>query len=173
MSSYAPLFVLLAYENRQVRLAWTILAGVAVLSVLVLVMAMVVVGRGKGSVLVVAHATPKDGDVMAYIATYLVPFFDLELKKTDHVVALVGFLVVLGIVYVNSNMIFVNPLLSLAKYHSFDVDDADGNTYSLLTRRKEIPPRTRMRPSNVTGHLRVESRSQERAKGGQGSADSG
>ena len=72
---------------------------------------------------------------MAYIATYLIPFFGVDLGTTDDIVVLGGFLLVLMIVYVNSSMLFVNPVLSLVGYHWFEVDDPDGHVYALLTRR--------------------------------------
>jgi hypothetical protein len=158
LSSYAPLFALLAYTNRQVSGAGPILACVSVASLVGLAAVMAANRDERGPRLTVAHAKPQDGDVMAYIATYLIPFLGVDLSKTDGIVVLTGFLVVLMIVYVNSSMLFVNPILSLARYHSFEVEDSDGHVYALLTRRADLEPGSVLRPAQITRYLRVEVR---------------
>jgi hypothetical protein len=155
-SSYAPLFALLGYKNRHVATAWEVLAGITVLSVIALIVVMNSKRGERGPRLEVRHSRPKDGDVLAYTATYLVPFLGLNLSKSDDVVALCGFLLVLGIVYVNSDMLFVNPLLSLARYHSFWVTDQDGHEYSLITRRTHLDPGHIIHPAQVGRYVRIE-----------------
>jgi hypothetical protein len=155
-SSYAPLFALLAYRNRRSTLAWGILAAITILSVLALIVVMNSKRGERGPRLQVRHSRPKDGDVLAYTATYLVPFLGLNLAKLDDVVTLCGFLLVLGIVYVNSDMLFVNPLLSLARYHSFWVTDQDGHEYSLITRRTHLDPDQIIHPAQVGRYVRLE-----------------
>jgi hypothetical protein len=158
LSSYAPLFALLAYTNRHVRWAWVILGAVAVLSLAGLAVVMLSKRDERGPRLLVAHARPQDGDVLAYIATYLIPFLGLDLSKRDDVVVLCAFLVVLMLVYVNSNMLFVNPVLSLAGYHSFEIEDPEGHAYVLLARRPDLDPGSVLRPAQVTRYLRLEVR---------------
>src|SRR3954465_3194153 len=133
LSSYAPLFALLAWTNRGTTWVWLTLLIVAGLSV----GALAVVFRSKagdvGPRLVVARSTPDEGEVMAYLSTYLLPFLGLDLSSATGIVVFVGFLLVVGVVYVNSNMLFVNPLLSLAGYHTFRVVDTDEVSSLLVT----------------------------------------
>src|ERR1700733_14389415 len=119
-SSYSPLFALLAFTNRHVSGAWEILAGVSAASLVGLAAVMAANRNQRGPRLTVAHAKPQDGDVMAYIATYLIPFLSIDLGKADDIVVLGAFLAVLMIVYINSSMLFVNPILTLAGYHAFE-----------------------------------------------------
>lgn len=155
-SSYAPLFGLLAYTNRSDALVWHVLAGVTVASIVGLLIVMSSKRKERGPRLKVRHSRPKDGDVLAYTATYLVPFLGLDLAKSDDVVVFCGFLLVIGIVYVNSDMLFVNPLLSIAGYHSFWVTDEDGHEYSLITRRTHLDPDQIIRPAQVGRYVRIE-----------------
>ncbi len=157
-SSYAPLFALLAYTNHDIAWAFRILVGVAIVSVLGLVVVMLSHLNDRGPRLVVAHSRPQDSDVLAYIATYLIPFFGLDLSHRHQAIAFAVFLVVLMIVYVNSNMLFVNPLLSLAGYHTFEVEDPGGHTYSLIARRRDVEPGQTLQPSQITRSLRLEVR---------------
>jgi hypothetical protein len=157
-SSYAPLFALLAYKNRTSARTWIILAAVAGVSLVGLVVVMASKRDEKGPRLEARHSRPKDGDVLAYTATYLVPFFSVDLTHLDGVVVLGGFLLVLGIVYVNSDMLFVNPVLSLAGYHSFWVTDQDGHEYSVITRRTQLDPGQVIHPAQVGRYVRLEVR---------------
>jgi hypothetical protein len=158
LSSYAPLFALLAWTNRGTTWVWLTLLIVAGLSV----GALAVVFRSKatdvGPRLVVARSTPDEGEVMAYVSTYLLPFLGLDLSSATGIVAFLGFLVVVGVVYVNSNMLFVNPLLSLAGYHTFKVVDSDGAEYRLVTRRKDLEVGAALRPAQVGRYVRLEVR---------------
>jgi hypothetical protein len=158
LSSYAPLFGLLAYENRRSSCTWRILVAVAVIGVVGLVVVLWETRRERGPRLVVEHSRPKDGDVLAYTATYLVPFFSIDLSNGDQVIIFSSFLVVLGIVYVNSDMIFVNPLLSIAGFHSFEITDPQGHTYSLIARRRDLDPGVTIHPAQINRYLRLEVR---------------
>jgi phosphatidylglycerophosphate synthase len=156
LSSYAPLLGLLAWTNRQMPWVWRGLAITALLSVLGLVAVMVSKRGERGPRLVVATSSPDDGDVMAYVATYLLPFLGLDLSKATGIVVFAGFLCVVGVVYVNSNMLFVNPLLSLAGYRTFRVVDNGGTEYRLLTRRMDIDVGASITPAQVSRYVRLE-----------------
>lgn len=68
LSSYAPLFALLAYTRRCSMALWTLVA-VTVISVAALIVVMLMQRNERGPVLRIAHARPKDGDVLACMAS--------------------------------------------------------------------------------------------------------
>jgi len=72
---------------------------------------------------------------MAYIVTYIIPFLVIPFHGWKEGIALTIFFVVLGILYVNSNMIHINPMLNLCGYHLYEITDEDGGVHSLLARR--------------------------------------
>jgi len=80
----------------------------------------------------------KDGDVMGYIASYIVPFVTFPLNGWQQIATLLVFIGVLGIIYINSNsMIRINPMLSVARFHLYNITvENDPDTYSLFTRRR-------------------------------------
>jgi len=79
----------------------------------------------------------RDGDVMGYIASYLLPFVAIPFGGWQQAVALLIFVVVLGIVYVNSNMIHINPMLNLIGYHVYEITlEHSEAPHSLITRRR-------------------------------------
>jgi hypothetical protein len=84
LSSYAPLFALLAYTNRHCKTTLWTLIGITLISVAALIFVMRRQRNEQGPLLRIAHARPKDGDVLAYTATYLIPsFLGVDLSKAD------------------------------------------------------------------------------------------
>lgn len=63
----------------------------------------------------------RDGDVAAYAATYLLPFVTVFSDDLRDVLTLAAFIAFLGIIYVRSRLIYVNPLLALFGYHLWQV----------------------------------------------------
>jgi hypothetical protein len=59
------------------------LAVVAAGALLLLAVVLLAKRRERGPRLTVAHARPKEGDVLAYTATYLLPFLSLDLTKRE------------------------------------------------------------------------------------------
>ncbi len=63
---------------------------------------------------------------MAYVASYIIPFVSFSLTNVQQALALGVFFVVLFVIYVHSNMIYVNPMLNLGGYHLYEVE-IEGN----------------------------------------------
>lgn len=63
-----------------------------------------------------------DADVMSYIASYLVPFVTFPLGGRKQILTLLIFMAVLMIIYVRSNMIYINPVLNIFGYHLYEVE---------------------------------------------------
>ncbi|MCU1240741.1 MAG: hypothetical protein JWO71_1467 [Candidatus Acidoferrum typicum] len=79
-----------------------------------------------------------DAEAMAYIVTYVIPFLSIPFNGLQQGIAQSIFFVVLGILYVNSNMIHINPMLNLAGYHLYGVTLEDGGTHSLIARHRIV-----------------------------------
>lgn len=156
LSSYSPLFALLAYTGRHDRRIWVTLISACVVSIVGLLIVMLTLRGQRGPALTVAHSRPQDGEVMSYIAAYLIPFLGLDVATQSGAVTLVVFLLVLMVVYVNSSLLFVNPVLSCGGYRCFEVEDVDGHAYSVLTRRLDVPPGTTFHPAQISRFIRVE-----------------
>lgn len=75
---------------------------------------------------------------MSYIVTYLLPFLAVKLNDVTDAGSLAIVLLVIAILYVNSNMIYTNPVLNIAGYHVFEIEDGDGKTTALISKRAYI-----------------------------------
>jgi hypothetical protein len=85
----------------------------------------------------IATLERRDGDVMSYIASYLIPFVAFPLGGWQQVAAILVFLAVLMVIYVNSNMIYINPMLNLFGYHLYEVTlEQNESSFYLISRHR-------------------------------------
>lgn len=73
---------------------------------------------------------------MSYIASYVIPFLVPSLQNWQHGLALGIFFFILGVIHVNSNMIHINPMLNLQKYHLYEITTESGSTHALISRKR-------------------------------------
>lgn len=138
LSSYLPLFAILTLvswsKNRPLAYAF-IAVGVVSWIVLELYLryARTKVNPEK---LEIKSAQQRDAEILSYIVTYLIPFMADFSKPPLELVALGIFFVVIGFLYVNSNMIHINPMLNLQGFHLFEVELADGTSHAVLTKKR-------------------------------------
>ena len=80
----------------------------------------------------------RDSEAMSYIASYIVPFATFSLDVLPQILALAIFVLVLLVLYVNSNMIYVNPLLNLAGFHLYEIEVEHGEQSRYYLARKRL-----------------------------------
>jgi hypothetical protein len=137
LSSYSPLAIILAvlYYGRQPLIAGAGFAA-ALSGLFSMAAYLTLVRRFNPTPARMVDFRQRDEAAMGYIVTYLVPFLAVASSDWRQALALGIFFVMLGIIYVNSNMLHVNPILNLVGYHLYEVTLEDGGAYSLITRRR-------------------------------------
>jgi hypothetical protein len=74
---------------------------------------------------------------MGYVASYVIPFVTFPFNGWQQVSAVLVFLFVLGVVYVNSEMLCINPMLNLVGYRVYEITvEHSAETHALITRRQ-------------------------------------
>lgn len=133
MSSYAPLFALLAirFEDRWLWVSCAALATVGVISLWILLRLDTRAEPGPHDLVAVSDA---GGEAAAYLASYLLPFLTVATPGGRDVAAYVGFLVVAAAIYLRSSLVQVNPLLYLFGYRVLSVEDGHGLRAYLIIR---------------------------------------
>lgn len=79
------------------------------------------VGKGGPFRAEVEEVEARDADMAAYVATYLLPFLTVTGANAQDVIALGLFLFFIGVLWVGSGLIYLNPLLRLAGVHIYVV----------------------------------------------------
>ena len=112
ISSYSPLFLILAirFEEPPLRIAMGVVAltGVVLLGTLLLVAV-----NAEPREHIVVKVEDRGGEVAAYIATYLLPLVVLTVPTAYNLVGYGLFLIVSATVFVQSRMVYINPLVYL------------------------------------------------------------
>lgn len=134
ISSYSPLFLILAIRfdqpSLQIAMGAVALAGVILLGALLL-LAM----RGEPREHVVSQVEDRGGEVAAYIATYLLPLIVLTVPTVPDLVGYGLFLVVSAVIFVQSRMIYINPLVYLTGRRILAVTTEADETIFIINRK--------------------------------------
>jgi hypothetical protein len=140
LSSYSPLLVILAIQNKGEWHSTVALGATALVSVGWLgwfVRRLTTLNRMR---IRVSSAVRRDQDVLGYLFAYLFPFLGIDLQQPSEAMALVVLFLVLAVLYVRLNAIYVNPVLALAGFHLNEIVEDNGKTSMLLTRRPYVRP---------------------------------
>jgi hypothetical protein len=165
LSSYAPLFVIVfvLYRESDALFAWTCLLTAA-LGVVGLSLYFFQARTLDPFQITVTSVQPKGAEAMAYIVTYVIPFLDLDLSGTAAQLSIVILLLVMGLVYVRSNLIYVNPLLSAAGLQVFEITAADNIPRVLLAHRDYVRPGDRLWVAQLGHYLYLQKQDREETK---------
>ena len=82
----------------------------------------------------------KDTDIMAYIATYLIPFMNLDFNNILLTISFLFFIVLVGYIYIFSNLFYINPIFNIMGYHIYEIEIKNGkytNSKILISYRKD------------------------------------
>lgn len=111
IGSYVLLFVLLAirFQTTWLEVVCGVIAAYGLLDMIWIVFG--VTRRTASEPLRLAGITDAGPEVSGYVATYLLPFLTVAEPTTRDVVAYAIFLLVIGLIYVRSEMTQINPTL--------------------------------------------------------------
>lgn len=166
LGSYAPAFVIFAiraYDSSCTMFTIaTSLTGIGVVSTLVFL----AFARKRAAYRVeVVTIEPRNSELAAYVATYLLPFVTVMEGSWQEVASLGVFLFFIGLLYLRSGMLYLNPLLALFGYSvavgTVKPVGASAGASPLLQqfmilRDANIGPGDRLAVGDVTRHLIIE-----------------
>jgi hypothetical protein len=134
ISSYSPLFLILAirFDQPPLRIA---MGAVALAGAILLGALLLLAKRGEPREHVVAKVEDRGGEVAAYIATYLLPLIVLTVPTVPDLVGYGLFLVVSAIIFVQSRMIYINPLVYLTGRRILAVTTEADETIFVINRK--------------------------------------
>ncbi|MGE0713324.1 MAG: hypothetical protein AB7N76_26475 [Planctomycetota bacterium] len=141
VSSYFPLTVIIffIYFDTKRAVAVTSLSVGVVGVLLLLVYFLGVAPRIEGRRLTgIVKLTRKDSETISYLVSYIVPFLAVPTDGWEKQLALAIFVLVLALLYVNSSLIHINPMLSIFGFRVYEVTLPEDQAIALLTRRRVV-----------------------------------
>lgn len=147
LSSFAPLFLLLALRFEERKL-WLPLALLAVLGLFLLSRLLRQRATVQPSPRTFVNVRDEGAQVAGYLASYILPLLAISKPSWRDLVAYSLFLALYAVVYINSDLMQVNPMLYLDGYRLYAAESATtGQTCYLLVKRNQGRP--------LPGDLRV------------------
>lgn len=137
LSSYAPLLVIFGVRNffsRHWWWGWGFIV-LAVLAISILCAYLQVVQRSTSYLVNVVQVSTRTGETMSYIVTYLLPFLGVDFSDPDDAISMGIFFLVIGIIYVHSNLIYINPVLNMLGFNLFEIETDTGKVGTLISSR--------------------------------------
>lgn len=139
LCSYVPAFVALAIRFQcptwlRPACAACALAGIGIAAYFIFVTRLLTRDH-----ITLTSVEDKAGDVGGYLATYLLPIVVISTPSVPDIIAYVVVFLAIGLVFVRSRLIYVNPTFALLGYGLFWVATQEGFRGYMLVRG--IPPR--------------------------------
>ena len=141
-SSYCPLMLIFSILSWRTQPLWAI--GILTLGLISLLVTFLYISRrerkGGVSQAKITAVEKRDENVVGYIASYLIPFVTFPLDKPEQIAALLVFVAVLLVLYINSNMLYINPMFNLVGYHLYQITIESDQMSHYLIARQGIKP---------------------------------
>lgn len=140
MSAYSPLFLILAIKdfdfeqniNFKHPISIYTLLGITIISVILLFLTVRKINKGNMPI-TIKSVKNRSIDLINYTIPYIVSFFGFDLSKTEDIISLFIFLLLMLLLTIKSKSVFMNPILLLAGYNLYDLDyEFDGKLYSTI-----------------------------------------
>lgn len=159
LSSFAPLLAVFGVlESFGGGLASYVCYGLAAGSVLVLYVSFRSWRKLSVTETTVARARPRDADVIAYVATYIIPFAALGVETWRQRGALIGFFVLVGVLYIRANLFYVNPILAIFNFRLFEVETESGKVLLVISKESYLRVGAPLKVRTLSDYVYLEAR---------------
>lgn len=93
---------------------------------------------------------------LTFLATYVIPLITFDFEKTQYIIVLGMLLVVMGVIYIKTDLFYANPSLALLGFHIYKVDgdfkgDESRGGIIVITRR-------RLKKDDVIKYIKLDDR---------------
>jgi hypothetical protein len=156
ISSYSPLLVILWVRSLFLPTASVSLLILAAASITGLLFYLRLARTFSTFGVTIKSANGCSQEAISYIVTYLLPFLDLNSASVADRVSLGLVLVVVSVLYINANLIHMNPVLNLLGYRILEAEGSDDKHFMLLSRRTYLPPGSSIRAVSLTNDILLE-----------------
>lgn len=124
LSSYAPLFLILAIKNYMHIYFIGVMGAFILISIIFLCYIVRKASNMSGDYHEIRNIEDKSNQFLEYIIAYIIPFLGFNLESISDLVALGIIFILICVLYVRSDLIYMNPLLNLMNYNLYKVNDS-------------------------------------------------
>lgn len=134
LSSYAPLWFILGIRFWNSNFSYVCIS-IGLLSLLFLAFWIIWGYRQNGNDFEIESDEEAGAEAAGYLASYLLPFFNIEAPTTNDLFVYAGFFFTAAMIYVRSNIMRINPSLYVVGFWIVQIVDKTGARRYLITRK--------------------------------------
>ena len=150
LSSYVPLYlILLLFAWDSNRLIFYFLIGLTASTIIALLIVLTALNSFEKTFVKLKKVGPKNSEFISYIFTYILPFLSSNFSDVKYIIAMAGIFLLIGFMYVRSNLIYTNPLLNLLGYDLYEIEDHKENIMVLITKASYLKKETNVKVINI------------------------
>lgn len=140
LSSYVPLIIIFSIRVVKNYRYFTI-SGIIISIILTIILLRVVKATAQLPIepISLSSVNYKSSDLLAYMFSYVFPFLELDLGSYIDSIIILFIFVILAVIYINSNMIYINPMLSVFGYKIYEIISETNDVYILITKKSKLP----------------------------------
>ena len=87
---------------------------------------------------------------IGYLMSYVIPFLSFNFTDLFDIAAIFLLLALVCFIYINSNLLYVNVMLSIFRYNLFKITDSEDNEYRLITKNKNLGRNDDLRIASIS-----------------------
>lgn len=129
ISSFIPLYIMLIIkeigrltssknfckDNITIYVYWTVLFLLLIVSIFGIIK-IIVCDKGNRTKSIEVNLEKQGDNVISYIMTYIVPLLSINPNDITNLIQNIFLFIIIGIIYVQQNLLFLNPIFSLLNY---------------------------------------------------------
>jgi len=98
------------------------------------------------------HSVKKMNHIyMEYLISYIIPFLSFDFNNMFDMFALLFLLSTICIIYINSDLLYVNIVFNVCRYNLFKVNEEQDDEYMILTKKKHLKSNGILKVTNISG----------------------
>lgn len=175
LSSYAPLFVILFFKvlsqiyedietfNKSAILDYICSNTTVIVVICAILLLIIVPNIILGIILwntksttnpkqLKIHSVKKMNHIyMEYLISYIIPFLSFNFNNVFDMIALLFLLMTICIIYINSDLLYINIVFNVCRYNLFKVNEEQDDEYMILTKKKHLKTNEILKVTDISG----------------------
>lgn len=87
---------------------------------------------------------------MEYLVSYIIPFLAFDFSNIFDMSALILLVITIGIIYINSDMLYININFNIRGYNLYNIIDIEDKEYIILSKKRHIKKNTLLQLRDIS-----------------------
>ena len=139
ITSYIPLYIVLAIEQFTQIYTLLFLVFVSIISLVTLLLTIHTASRIAGFPDIGIKRIHRSGeDAILYLLTYIIPLVSLQYNSFAANLAVLFIFLTIGYLYIKADLIYINPILNILGYNTYIGNTEQDNNFHIKTEESVI-----------------------------------